>query len=89
MTDRIQLETCASCHLFVEQIKTTKPFLPHNIHTSFAEKKCSKCHNPHSARYRHLLMLDQSLDKYRRISVPADDQPPAAPEEMTEDLKNP
>jgi predicted CXXCH cytochrome family protein len=37
-----------------------------NIHQEFVTKKCSRCHDPHSSPYEHMLQLDKELDWYKR-----------------------
>ncbi len=62
----IPLSACSSCHMFVEEIMSEAVSGPVNIHQEFVSKKCSKCHDAHSAPYEHLLKLYHKLEQYTR-----------------------
>ena len=60
------LSACSSCHMFVQEIMSEAISGPVNVHQEFTSKKCSKCHDAHSAPYEHLLKLYHKLEQYSR-----------------------
>lgn len=47
--------TCTDCHLYVQKILRKNSPQPLNVHETFKEKLCSKCHDPHAAPYQYQL----------------------------------
>jgi len=47
--------TCSDCHLYVQKILRENSSQPLNVHQSFKEKLCSKCHDPHASTYQYQL----------------------------------
>ena len=64
--ETISLKTCAQCHIFVQRTMSESALAAVNIHQEFVTKKCSRCHDPHSSPYEHMLQLDKELDWYKR-----------------------
>jgi predicted CXXCH cytochrome family protein len=47
--------TCTDCHLYVQKLLRKNSPQPLNVHETFKEKLCSKCHDPHAAPYQYQL----------------------------------
>jgi predicted CXXCH cytochrome family protein len=61
---RLDMEVCSDCHNFVRGIMASASSVPINIHDSFITKDCTQCHDPHSSKNKHLLKLDQDVERY-------------------------
>ncbi len=72
---KTDMEICSNCHIFVHKTLSRVSAVPINIHDTFETKMCSTCHDPHSAQYNHLLMLDQGTERYRSSKPPPQLQP--------------
>jgi predicted CXXCH cytochrome family protein len=46
---------CADCHLYVQKKLQDISFQSANVHETFKEKRCSKCHDPHASNYQYQL----------------------------------
>jgi predicted CXXCH cytochrome family protein len=60
MKHRIHIGTmapgsCSSCHLYVRGILQGSASRTLNVHQTFKEKLCSKCHDPHAGTYKYQL----------------------------------
>jgi len=52
---RLEMETCAKCHIFVHGILSRASAVPLTLHETFQEKSCTACHDAHSATYPYIL----------------------------------
>jgi predicted CXXCH cytochrome family protein len=48
-------DACSGCHRYVRGILQANAARPLNVHQSFSEKPCSKCHDPHAGPYQYQL----------------------------------
>jgi predicted CXXCH cytochrome family protein len=46
---------CSGCHTYVRGILQENASRPLNVHQTFKEKPCSKCHDPHAGPYQYQL----------------------------------
>jgi predicted CXXCH cytochrome family protein len=52
---RLEMETCAKCHIFVHGVLSRASAVPLTLHDTFQEKSCTACHDAHSAPYPYIL----------------------------------
>ncbi len=46
---------CSDCHEYVQGVLARASASPANVHLTFKEKPCSKCHDPHAGPYQYQL----------------------------------
>ena len=61
---QVDLGTCSSCHIFTQETLLSVSDRPLNVHQIFCQDRCTMCHDAHSARNEHLLILNQPIEKY-------------------------
>jgi predicted CXXCH cytochrome family protein len=52
---KLEMETCAKCHIFVHGVLSRASAVPLTLHDTFQEKSCTACHDAHSAPYPYIL----------------------------------
>ena len=78
---KLEMETCAKCHIFVHEILSRASAVPLTRHDIFQEKSCTVCHDAHSAPYPYL--LKDPPESY----VPADASSANPSPSLTQDLQ--
>jgi predicted CXXCH cytochrome family protein len=61
---KIAPTACSACHLYIKSILQKNTPRPMNVHETFKEKLCSKCHDPHSGPHQY--QLKNPLETYKK-----------------------
>ena len=69
--EKLELEICSGCHMFVQETLSQTASAPINVHLTFKETLCSACHDPHSSPYPYMLKKDPGLDNGTKTMLPA------------------